>query len=553
MQLFLKLFGRWVQWVYACFDRVVIQGYLWFFMREENIVFFFREVCGVAKITRAIFLKRSREYQRWVEAYASHQFIPIKWAPPDVRKEDLVHPRLLRRQRRGEYGVYYILKSMEQGSTYRIAHLRYATADPNYAMVRRHRGRFTYYYFYILDEVAGPMVLRIGSFLPFAATAYINGHNFIERQMNREGIRYRKEDNAFMQVSDTQALQAAADALDGATIQQRLDYWTLIVGPKFSEKERAACSLHRLWSVSQVEYCLDFIFHRAFPIRELFRRCCELSLGTLTFDRLAHVFGQLKLRRMAGKFTTVTQRLDAARHVMRSYWRHSFVKQYEKASRFLRLLAHLPASLFPCSSSVVCNELQKDFKLNKTLPYWQPMRARLAGIVDRFAGVQAETLNVHGNFDLLAALARPVTVGRTRIAGVRLDQRRVMRVLEVIVRGLGGHLRRWTAAELHQQVLEAFELKAGSYSLNQLRYDLRKLRGHGLVERVAHSYCYQVSVAGCKQAILMLQLRRRIYGPIASGVLQHRPAPEHTPNVPIERAYHRVDQAIDELVDLLAA
>jgi len=540
MQLFLRLFGHWVQWAYACFDRVVIQGYLWFFMREENIVFFFRQVCGVPKITREIFLKRSREYQHWVETYAGHQLIPMKWAPPDVRKEDLVQPALRRRQRRGEFGVYYILKSMEQGSTYRIAHLRYATADPNYAMVRRHRGRFTYYYFYILDEVAGPMVLRLGSFLPFAATAYINGHNFIERQLRREGMSHRKEDNAFMQAGDARALQAAADSLDGATIQRRLDYWTLIVGPKFSKKERAACQLHRLWSVSQVEYCLNFIFHRAFPIRELFRRCCELSLGTLTMDRLAHVFGQLKLRRMAGKFSTVVQRLDAARHVMRSYWRHSFVKQYEKASRFLRL-------------EVVCNELQKDFKLNKTLPYWQPMRERLAGIVDRFAGVQAESLNVHGHFDLLAKLASPLTVGKTRIAGIRLDQVRVMRVLEVIVRGLGGHLRRWTARELHGQVLEAFGLKAGRYTLNQLRYDLRKLRAHGLIERVAHTYCYQVSVAGYPQAILMLQLRQRIYGPIASGVLQHRPASDHTPNVPIERAYHKVDQAIDELVELLAA
>lgn len=540
MQLFLQIFGRWVQWCYACFDRVVINGYLCFFLREENVVFFFREVCGVPKITGETFRKRSLEYRRWVEAYAEHQLIPMKWAPPGVRKEEMVHPTLLRRQRRNEFGVYYILKSMEQGSTYRVAPLRYATADPNYSMVRRTRGRFTYYYFYILDEVAGPMVLRIASFLPFSATAYVNGHSFMERQLIREGIGFCKEDNAFMQVNDVEALQASADALDGATIQQRLDYWTLIVGPKFSKKERAACSLHRLWSVSQVEYCLNFIFHRAFPIRDIFRRCCELSLGTLTMDRLAHVFGQCKLRQMAGKFSTVVQRLDAARHVLRSYWRHSFVKQYEKASRFLRL-------------EVVCNDLRKDFRLNKTLPYWQPMRARLAGIVDRFAGVQAESLNVHGHFDLLAALARPLSVGKSRIAGIRLDQTRVMRVLEILVRGLGGHLRRWTAAELHREILEAFGLKAGSYTLNQLRYDLRKLRAHGLIDRVAHSYRYEVSVAGYKQIILMLQLRQRIYGPIASGVLQHRPALEHTPNVPIERAYHKVDQAIDELVDLLAA
>jgi hypothetical protein len=56
MQLFLKLFGRWLQLVYVCFDRVVIHGYLSFLMREENVVYFFREVGGVAKITREVFL-----------------------------------------------------------------------------------------------------------------------------------------------------------------------------------------------------------------------------------------------------------------------------------------------------------------------------------------------------------------------------------------------------------------------------------------------------------------------------------------------------------------
>jgi hypothetical protein len=541
MHEFLKLFGPWVQWAYTCFDRVVINGYLWFLAREENVVYFFREVCGVPKITKEVFRQRSRDYQRWVKAFAEHHHVVMKWAPPGVRKEDLVAPTLSRRQARGEYGVYYILESLEQGWTYRIVELRYPTADPNYAMVHRFRGRFTYYYFYILDRVAGPMVLRIGSFLPFAATAYINGHSFLEQQLRRDDITFQKRDNSFVSVSDPAALQAAADGLDWKVIQRQLEYWTLIVGPKFSKKERAACEgLHRLWAVSQVEYCLNFIFHRAWPIRDLFRRCCELSLYLLTADRLAQVFGQRLLKRMPGKFTTVVARLDAARHVLRSYWRHSFVKQYEKWNRFLRL-------------EVVCNELQKDFKLNKTLPYWEPMRERLAGIVDRFAATQAQHFNVHGSFDLVAELAKPVTVGKSRLAGVRLDHPRLMRVLEVLVRGVGGHLRRWTSTTLHREILTAFGLKPADYRPGQLRYDLRKLRAHGLVERLEGTYSYRLPAEGYKQVILLLQLRNRIYGPIAYGTLKHRPNPACIPDTRIERAYHKVDQAIDDLVELLAA
>jgi hypothetical protein len=42
---------------------------------------------------------------------------------------------------------------------------------------------------------------------------------------------------------------------------------------------------------------------------------------------------------------------------------------------------------------------------------------------------------------------------------------------------LGG----WTAKEIHQAVLTAFHLSDTAYGLNQLRYDLRKLNGHGLL------------------------------------------------------------------------
>jgi hypothetical protein len=41
-------------------------------------------------------------------------------------------------------------------------------------------------------------------------------------------------------VADAKALQAAADALSAKLIRTRLDYWTLIVGLKFSKKDRQA-------------------------------------------------------------------------------------------------------------------------------------------------------------------------------------------------------------------------------------------------------------------------------------------------------------------------
>src|SRR3954463_8941268 len=82
------------------------------------------------------------------------------------------------------------------------------------------------------DEVLGPMVMRVASFFPFQTTYYLNGHSFIAQELNREGIGFRKNDNAFLAVDDVTALQAAADRLSPEIIRKRLDYWTLILGPK---------------------------------------------------------------------------------------------------------------------------------------------------------------------------------------------------------------------------------------------------------------------------------------------------------------------------------
>jgi hypothetical protein len=73
-------------------------------------------------------------------------------------------------ERRQRFGVYFIMKSMEVGTNFRVAIPKYPTADPDYRIVSRQRSRYTHYYFYIRDQVLGPITLCVGSFLPFSIT-----------------------------------------------------------------------------------------------------------------------------------------------------------------------------------------------------------------------------------------------------------------------------------------------------------------------------------------------------------------------------------------------
>ena len=91
------------------------------------------------------------------------------------------------------------------------------------------------------------------------------------------------------------------------------------------------------------------------------------------------------------------------------------------------------------------------------------------------------------------------------------------------------------------------------YGLNQLRYDLRKLRGHGLIERDGSRYAYRLTTKGVQVALLFLFFHKRLCGPLANSRFHHTPDPQHRPNCQLEAAYHRADKAIEKIVDLLAA
>jgi hypothetical protein len=538
MEDFVRLFGGLLALVYQCFDRIVILGHLPLLTRPENIVHFFRDVHGVGAITKEVLRQRTTEYNQWVEAFARNRRIPIEWAEKGVRKEDYVRPRLRRMERQDRYGVYFILKSMEIGTSFRSAMPKYPTADPDYRILSRQRSRYAHYYFYIRDPVLGPIALCVGSFLPFSITYYLNGHHFIEQQLRRAGVEFRKDDNAFLWVADQKTLQAAADALSAKIIRTRLEYWTLVLGPKFSKKDRHAINLGRHYSLQQVEYCRNLIFRRNFPIHKLFERSCDLGLLRLSADRIAQVFGWRLHRRLRGKLSSVLEKTEHGHHVLRAYAKNAVMRMYEKFSTFLRLEA-------------LSNNLT-DFGLKKSLDNLDQVRHTLAAVTDRFAAFEAQALNVHVDFPLFQRLALPIPAGAGRVPGIKIHDTRVLRLMEVLLHA-GTKVLGWRTAEIHQAIVSSFNLAPATYTLTQLRYDLRKMKAHGLLQRDGRHYAYRLTDKGTRAALLFVLFHQRVCGPLANSLFRRPSLQTPTSVSKIEAAYHKADRSIEKVIQLLAA
>ena len=105
MERFTRLFESLLVFVYHCFDRIVIHGYLSGLSRPEQVVHFVRRVVGIAVVSKEVLGQRTDDYRNWVEAYARNHKIPMEWAEKGLRKEDHVLPALRRMEKRGAYGV----------------------------------------------------------------------------------------------------------------------------------------------------------------------------------------------------------------------------------------------------------------------------------------------------------------------------------------------------------------------------------------------------------------------------------------------------------------
>ena len=124
---------------------------------------------------------------------------------------------------------------------------------PTYRILAHQRIHFTHYYFYIRDEVLGPIVLRVASFFPFHATYWLNGHSFIEQGLKRtQPSASIRTTTPFSPSTTWLPFKQRQIELSPQIIRQQLDYWTFLLGPKFSKKERRQMNLSRFYAITQI-------------------------------------------------------------------------------------------------------------------------------------------------------------------------------------------------------------------------------------------------------------------------------------------------------------
>ena len=388
-----------------------------------------------------------------------------------------------------------------------------------------------HFYFYCVDEDFGPFFIKFCSYFPYNAKLCINGNHWAQHQAAKAGIGFTPLDNAFAEVDDPAGLQAICDRLGPDQINALLDKWLAILPCPFTGADRAGGYRYEI-SVLQAEFSLTQTLDRPVSGRMFFEQVIRDNLDIGRPDQVGLVFERHLVRKgprpTPGRFRTrvITAGVTPSLHVD---YKHTTIKQYHKEGRALR-------------TETTINDT-RDFGIGKRLVNLPALREIGFKANRRLLGVQRLDHDpITGTRDLHTLTDPVTTAAGTRVPGLKLGQQRSQALLSALLMfrlqpdGFANRDLRAITAELRG-------LPPHLVSAGQMTYDLRRLKTHGLIEKIDHTHRYQVTDTGLHTAMFLTRVHDRL---LPSGLAQLAEA--STPRR-LRTAATAYQTAIDDLIN----
>ena len=100
-------------------------------------------------------------------------------------------------------------------------------------------------------------------------------------------------------------------------------------------------------------------------------------------------------------------------------------------------------------------------------------------------------------------------------------------------------------AALRAHVAQLLGQPLDDYTPGRMTYDLRRLRLHGIIQRIPGTHRYEVTPEGLRICLFLTKVHVRVIRPGVSQLMDGCPK---APNRPIATAMRQLDRSIDQLI-----
>ena len=500
MEQFLNMHKDHITGTISVFDRIILKGYLPFCYPGAAENFLFHN--GVLlKDFRSFTSKYTEALKNHAQQVADKAKRPFEYHRKKIRKEE--YARNMAQRDDITQGLICVIARNEQNYSFG---LRYGKGRPN--LVKNSPQCLTLY-FYFMDRHFGLMHVRLSTWMPFSIQVYINGHEWLARQMDKRGIGYEMFENAFTIIEDCTKAQKLADKLGAIKWEKILHVFARKVNPLLKTILKG---MEYYWVIDQAEYATDVMVGTTSWLNELYIKWQKHCAVCFQAQDIMSFMG----RKLHGSFnstivTNVKKRPSVTRikHVVRGNW----IKMYNKNGIVLRVetVINRPGEF-------------RRYRISrgKKAGSYQPMRKRVTNMaayaqvslranrayIDALAAVEDTTIETRE----LAQLCAPVQRNKRRIRALNPFAALEAKLFEAVIQG-GNHVHGFKAGEIGKVLginysNDPVEKRRQSAGVNR---KLWLLRGHGLIARQSRSMRYRITTKGAKLINASIALKINTY------------------------------------------
>jgi hypothetical protein len=506
-------------------DRMYLNVYVPQLQRELGVVGFLRYHRGHLFASSALLAPISDTFIQSINDFTQSHAIPVVPFLKGQRKDDVAAEHLARFDR--PEGVLFVGKAQEKTPVFRTEKRKNPTTGQCYPWIVRSTAMVNHYYFYCVDEDFGPFFLKFCSYFPYNAKLCLNGHDYLKRQLAKEGIAFEALDNGVLSCDDPRRLQQLADRLDAAKIEALLRKWLARLPHPFTRADRKAGYRYDL-SILQAEFALTQVLDRPQTGRIFFEEVIRENLDLGRPDQVQLIFSRRVTRRTPGRFRTrvLTEGVTPTLHVD---YKKSRIKQYHKEGRALR-------------TETTINDT-RDFGIGKRLGNLPALREVGFRANRRLLDVQTISQDCAVGEDVFRQVTQPCEVAGQRTSALRYGDAQVLALLSALLvfRLLP---RGFCNRELREHLAPLLGEEPSALTQGRMTYQLRRLRLHGLIRRQAGTHRYGVTDQGLRVALFFTRSYARLVRPGLSDAM----AEEIPEDPPLRRAFAQLERAMDQYV-----
>src|SRR5436190_2107579 len=506
-----------------CIDRMYLNAYVPQLTSEAGIAAFCRGYLGHRFASTKQAVAMSETFVKSIRAFIESEGVELVHFKKGQRKDDVLQAKLRRFHK--QEGVIFVgvaqekvrvprttRKRLESGGT--VPWIIYSTAMVNV------------YYFYCRDRDFGPFFLKFCSYFPYSAKLCLNGHEYLKCQLTQRGIGFEAMDNGLLSCTDIQAAQQISDGLSAGKIQTFFRKWLARLPHPYSAKDRKAGYRYDL-SILQAEFSLTQVWDRAVHGRCFFEEVIRENIDLGRPEQVQLIFARKMHRKTAtdGRCRTriVTEGVVPSLHV---YYKNTHLKQYYKEGRGLRTEATINNTY--------------DFGVGRRLKNLDALRQIGFAANRRVLQVEQLTHDCHVGAEAFEKLQKSAEVDGQHVSALPFGQERVQALLTVLVLFClqpEGFRNR----QLRPLLAQLLGIPESKISPGRMSYDLRRLRLHGLIERIPKSQRYRLTTFGLKTALFYT----RTYYRLLRRGLSELHDPRTAESSPLALDFARFKKALD--------